>query len=474
MPAYDPKSLPKLPPPPKKVQYSDAEVANLKLNHMPSGSKIFLWRGFWDGIQRDISLGSFPAVSIFNARKRGRDINTLRAGGASYAEYEAANDRGAKVAANTNVAAAVTNDDDLAGLPRIAVHPRGVAVPAAVVADGKTCDWIFDLYMKREGNSRDSGPEKRRMYNRDLKAAIGQKSIFEVTHEDFADILAIKAGHAPIQSNNLQSLIRRWFRWACTLGRAETGMRSQINPTADLIKLAKPRSRERFFDDYEIALFLRAIDVKATVMNDGWRLCLLTGVRRDEAFAAPFVEFNLELNEWLIPKERTKTDAELLLPLPLQAMAIVKRATEAKRRESQRLMWPSAGTHMQNRGADVLEHPRSGFSKAVKAIHSTMEAIAACDPQRPAGFTLKSWSTHDLRRTMASGMNGLMGPGYEPLIDPEIVERILNHKIPGIRGTYNRWQYLREKKHALALWADHLDSVQQKFMERLSRYQPKG
>lgn len=291
-----------------------------------------------------------------------------------------------------------------------------------------------------------------------------------MTYDDLDGILHAKLATAPIMSNRLHSLICRWFRWACTKGRKETGMTGALNPAQDLVKLAKPKSKERFFDEYEIALFHRALDVKPTVMNEPWRLILMTGVRRDEAFSAPFNEFDLEKGEWLIPKHRTKTDEELLLPLPPQAMAVVRRAYDAQK-EDQKLLWPSKGIHMQNRGPDQEEQARSGFTKATKTIHATMEAIAAADPKCDRNFVLKPWSTHDLRRTMSSGMNGLMDDQYRPLISSDVVERLQNHKLPGMRGIYNRHGYYPEKKHALQLWADHLEKIQQKFIERLSRYQ---
>lgn len=469
MPMYDPQTILKVPPPVKKVVYSDPEVENLKLIHLPSGSKTFLWRGRWDGGLRDITFGPLPRVSIFEARKQARNINTLRAGGRPYTEYTPANDRGSKQAANSNIAVDLDASNDLVGFPRVAVHPRGAATRFIVPeADGKTCDWMFDLYMEKEGDLLKSGPEKRRMYKHDLKVVIGHKSIFDVTYDDFADVLAEKYETAPIQSNHLHSLICRWFRWACTHGRKATGMYGQINPTLDLVKLAKPNSKDRFLDEYEIALFLRALQIKPSVMNEPWLLALLTGVRRDEAFAAPFSEFDMEKGEWLIPKERTKTGEELLLPLPPQAIAVVRRAV-AEKKENQTLLWPSRGTHIRRRGPDQPEQPRSGFSKAVKGLHVTMEAIGKSDPECPRNFVLKPWSTHDLRRTMSSGMNGLLDEDDNPLIQENIVERILNHKIGGVKGVYNRYAYRKEKKNALALWANYLDKIELKYIERFNR-----
>jgi len=61
---------------------------------------------------------------------------------------------------------------------------------------------------------------------------------------------------------------------------------------------------------------------------------------------------------------------------------------------------------------------------------------------------------HDLRATMKSHM-GKMG------IDRFVSERCLNHKIEGMEGVYDRGDYFRERKAALELWAEFLDSCEQ-------------
>ena len=47
-------------------------------------------------------------------------------------------------------------------------------------------------------------------------------------------------------------------------------------------------------------------------------------------------------------------------------------------------------------------------------------------------------------------------------IEPHVVEAILNHVSGhkgGIAGIYNRASYAKQMKVALAMWADHVDSI---------------
>ena len=67
------------------------------------------------------------------------------------------------------------------------------------------------------------------------------------------------------------------------------------------------------------------------------------------------------------------------------------------------------------------------------------------------------WTWHDIRRTVATGMQRLG-------IRLEVVEAILNHVSgtrSGIVGVYQRHDFLEEKRHALEAWAAELDRIVQ-------------
>ena len=65
---------------------------------------------------------------------------------------------------------------------------------------------------------------------------------------------------------------------------------------------------------------------------------------------------------------------------------------------------------------------------------------------------LPLWTIHDLRRTAATGMQSL---GFTD----EVVDRVLNHVLPGVRRTYNRFPRDPEKRIALEAWAQHVEAI---------------
>src|ERR1019366_6794973 len=65
------------------------------------------------------------------------------------------------------------------------------------------------------------------------------------------------------------------------------------------------------------------------------------------------------------------------------------------------------------------------------------------------------WVLHDLRRTATTGLARLG-------IAPHVADRVLNHQAGTIRGvaaTYNRFQYLDERKAALDAWGRFVESL---------------
>jgi integrase len=83
----------------------------------------------------------------------------------------------------------------------------------------------------------------------------------------------------------------------------------------------------------------------------------------------------------------------------------------------------------------------SGLSKAMSRIRADLETVM----KRP----VPHWTLHDLRRTMATGLQRLG-------VRLEVTEAALNHLSgarSGIVGVYQRHNYFDEKRAALNAWA---------------------
>ena len=62
---------------------------------------------------------------------------------------------------------------------------------------------------------------------------------------------------------------------------------------------------------------------------------------------------------------------------------------------------------------------------------------------------VSGWTFHDFRRSASTGMAALHVP-------QDTIDRVLNHAKGTLAGTYNRYDYLDQKRKALDAWAERV------------------
>jgi integrase len=235
---------------------------------------------------------------------------------------------------------------------------------------------------------------------------------------------------------------RAAFAWAVKRGAVHT------NPFATLPVRKGIAKRERVLSDTEIGEIWRAAGDAASPYGTIIRLLLLTGQRHGEVAGMTWGEISDDLAIWTLPGERTKNGAAHTVPLSAPAGDLLRALLlddGNKRGVNGGLLLPGAvGT------------PFAGWSKAKraldKAIRDTREgaAITGASPAR-----LVPWNVHDLRRTVATGLQRLG-------LRLEVTEAVLNHisgSRGGIAGVYQRHDWAAEKRAALDAWASHVLSI---------------
>jgi hypothetical protein len=98
----------------------------------------------------------------------------------------------------------------------------------------------------------------------------------------------------------------------------------------------------------------------------------------------------------------------------------------------------------------VVQGAKAALDKAI----ADTRALAATASSATAAL-LAPWSIHDLRRTVATGLQRLGVP-------LEVTEAVLNHisgSRGGIAGVYQRHDWAAEKRSALDAWADHVPAT---------------
>jgi integrase len=251
-----------------------------------------------------------------------------------------------------------------------------------------------------------------------------------------------KAGGAAI-TGRTAAYGRAAFAWAIKRGSVA------VNPFAALPVVKGAAKRERVLSDAEVVEIWQAAGESSQPFGPIIRLLILTGQRRGEVAGMTWGELSRDLTIWSLPAERTKNGTAHNVPLSTPARSLVKslkRADSGERHASSQLVFPGiAGT------------PFAGWSKAKTALDNAIMAARAkaADMGGKAPAPLESWNVHDLRRTVATGLQRLG-------VRLEVTEAVLNHisgSRGGIAGVYQRHDWAAEKRAALDAWASHVRSI---------------
>ena len=200
------------------------------------------------------------------------------------------------------------------------------------------------------------------------------------------------------------------------------------NPFARL-KLVAVASRERVLSDEELVAIWGATKGPG-VYNAIVRMLILTGQRRAEVAGMTWREIAPDLSTWTIPENRTKNRTAHIVPLSPQVQTIIKSTHRTSKDDGE--------PEFVFRG---LAGAFNGFSKAKTALD---EDGGVAD-----------WRLHDLRRTMATGLQKLG-------VRLEVTEAVLNHvsgSRAGIVGVYQRHEWADEKRAALNAWGEHIAAI---------------
>jgi integrase len=232
------------------------------------------------------------------------------------------------------------------------------------------------------------------------------------------------AQQTPVMARNVLSYFSAFYTWA--LPRLD---RLPGNPCRDAGRPPKPKARERVLSDAEIGALWHVLEEEGEPFGPAIKLLLLTGQRRNEVFEAERSEFDLAKKLWTVPASRAKNGVAHLVPMPPAVLEVVKTLNGHDRGVK---LIPARGNW--NAGP-------SGFSKAMSRIRLKLEGRI--------GEPVPHWTLHDLRRTMATGLQRLG-------VRLEVTEAVLNHLSgarSGIVGVYQRHHYYDEKRLALDAWS---------------------
>ena len=292
------------------------------------------------------------------------------------------------------------------------------------LAEENSVEKILDKFEARYSSKLRSGDQIERAFRVYVRPRIGTKAIYDLKRRDIVEMLdAIEDENGPVMADRVLAHVRKAFNWWMV---QDEEFKSPIVRGMARTKPAE-RKRRRILADDELRDVWAALDVmegpgcyRAYVRN-----LLLTMTRRNESSDMTSTELNGDV--WLIPAARYKNKQDHAVPMSAMALENLKTAPTPKARSNAHFIFSTTD------GQKAF----SGFSKAKAELDRTINKArkAAGKPK------MVRWTLHDLRRTARTLMSRAGVP-------EDHAERAMGHTIVGVRGTYDRYEFLDEKRKA--------------------------
>jgi integrase len=260
----------------------------------------------------------------------------------------------------------------------------------------------------------------------DIFPSIGDRPVRDVSP---AEVLAIAKR---IEKREALDMARRALqRMTAVFALAVRTLRADSNPARELTGVIRTKRVQHHaaLKLDQMPDFLRRLDAVATYPETKAALELLvyTASRSGEIRGMRWSEIDFTAGVWTVPADRMKMDADHLVPLSTQAVAVLER------------MRPLTGD-------GVLVFPSPSKPKQALTANALLMML------RRMGYETGDITAHGFRATFSTTMNEL---GHEP----DVIERALAHVAKDkVRAAYHRAAYLDERRDLLQSWADLVDS----------------
>jgi integrase len=387
----------KIKPAAHRREVPDSLLRGLYLVVQPSGKKSWACRyRTHAGKTRKLTLGPYPAIDLKQARDQGSKALLHAAAGADPAVEKRVARRKAAEGADT--------------FGRIALEfiekyqkPRN--------RTWKQAAWYLGFIPDPDD------PDRLVVADDGLVDQWGDRKIDSITK---ADIIAAIDRDSVVENRRL-AVLSKLFHWAMSRDLLT------VSPTMGVTKPVAEKARARVLCHDELCAIWTATEWLSWPFAPIIYLLILTGARRSEVAEMKWSELDLERRVWTLPGARSKNGIEHQVPLSPQAIGIIEKLPH---RQNTDFVFTVTG-----------RTPPSGFSKIKERLDARSGVV--------------DWTVHDLRRTLATGLQRL-GTRLE------VTEAVLGHvsgSRRGVVGIYQRHSWSDEKRAALEVWGRYVENL---------------
>ncbi|MDN5278997.1 MAG: hypothetical protein PWR01_2962 [Clostridiales bacterium] len=389
----------------KLTSYPDGN--GLSLYVYPEGHKRWRFRCRHSGKEILLSLGTYPAVSLKEAREKAEELYNLNKSGVNPSEHLKAKKQ-SKEKANSNTFELVARE------------------------------WIEK---ERESKAESTIKKDIAALENDALPFIGSMAVSDITPSDMLKVLQrIESRGTYETAHRVNSRCARVFRHAIATGRCLTNPCRDIG---DAIKKPKKNNFAAITDPVRFAELLKAIDARErirAVTRYALRLLPMMPVRNSEFRFAKWGEIKFNLREWHF--HITKTDIDQIIPLPAQAIMLLEELKRITYNGDDSFLFP----HTSRPGRPMNQ------AAIISNIHS-------------AGFEKSEMSGHGFR---ASFKTIMLEMGY-PL--EWIEKQLGHMPKEAHGTAYNRTEYRCHRHFMMQKWADFCEAIKKAEPEQIDKLQ---
>ncbi len=380
----------------KDKPYKVADQRGLYVEVTPAGSKLWRFRYRIGKIEKKLSIGSYPEVSL----KQARD-----------ATYEARQ--------------AVASGGD----PALEKRKRKIREEFLTAQTFETVAREYiEQFMVQNGRA-EATIMKANYFLDQLAPAIGNRPINDIEpFEVLAPLKRLEATGKHETAKKCRSFAGRVFRYGVATTRCKADPTSMLKGA-----FVTPRATHyaAILEPSELGGLLRAIDdyTGYIVTKSALQIAPHVFVRPGELRHAEWHEFDLIDGVWKIPAGKMKARRPHAVPLSKQVVGYLTDLAELLGYEG--YVFPSARSS---------KRPMS---------ENTLNAAF-----RRMGFSKEEVTAHGLRATASTLLNEC------GLWNPDAIERALAHgDSNAVRGIYHRGKHWDERVRMAQWWSDHLDEL---------------
>ena len=357
--------------------------------------------------RRDIGLGSYPEVSLAEARAKAHEMKVqIRNGNDPIKQKQ----------------------DQLQALRIQKLRNRTFRECAQIVIANKSRELKNQKHIAQWSTTLETY----------IYPTLGDISIGTITKVDIAEVLRPIWIEKNETAKRIRGRIETIFDYAKAMeyfeGDNPAEWKGNLEPILGNLKQESRPHPSLPYD--QIATFVQHLRQKDGISPKALEFAILTACRSGEIFGATWQEIDLKNKVWTIPKERMKAEKEHRVPLSEPAIELLKSIqTEI---EPQSYIFPAPRT-----GSMLSDMSLTALIKRMHEQKLKENGLGYIDPKQNRVIT-----THGFRSTFRDWSADMTD------YPREVCEHVLAHKLPDeVEAAYLRGAYLEKRKSLMADWA---------------------